>query len=52
MCKKREPNNSKQLKIKKAPWRENDKEIGYEINKSEKAKHLKIPKYKKERNLR
>ena len=33
-----------------ALWRENDKEIREEMDKSGKAREIKIPKYKKERN--
>ena len=36
-----------QLKIKRALWRENDKEIREGLDKSDKVKHLPIPKFKK-----
>ena len=39
---KGEPNKAEQLKIKKALWKENDKEIHEEMDKSEKTREIKI----------
>ena len=47
---KGEPNKKEQLKIKRALWRENDKEIREGLDKSDKVKHLPIPEFKKVRN--
>ena len=52
MCHRRRTKRTRgyKLKIKKALWRENDKEIKAEIIKSDKVRHLEIPTTKRQRN--